>query len=77
MNPHDALAKSIFSRIEPATRLLRAFLPPDLLAAARLDTLRLVPGTFIDEELREHLSDLVFEVQVGDSPLLASAVPSR
>ncbi|MDQ3032241.1 MAG: Rpn family recombination-promoting nuclease/putative transposase [Myxococcota bacterium] len=62
--PHDALFKRIFSDPRNAAAELRAILPPATLAALDLSTLRLEPGSFVDEELRSRHTDLLFSVSL-------------
>ena len=62
--PHDALFKLTFKEIENIVGELRAVLPPELLAQLDLDTLELVPASFIDEELSSRHSDLLYKVKI-------------
>jgi len=68
--PHDALFKFVFSQPEHAASELRAVLPSDV--AARLDwsSLRLVPESFVDAQLKERHSDLLFSVSWAGRPAL-------
>ncbi|MCU0691713.1 MAG: Rpn family recombination-promoting nuclease/putative transposase [Polyangiaceae bacterium] len=63
--PHNALFLSVFSRKENAVGALRAVLRPDL--AERIDwgTLSLQDGHYVDDELRESQSDLLYEVKLA------------
>lgn len=70
-NPHDALFKRTFGQPEHAAGKLRAILPPALVAALDLSTLRLAPGSFIDEALADCHSDLLYEVNLAGRPALA------
>ncbi len=62
--PHDRLVKAVFSDARQAVLLLDTFLPEDLRKRIDARTLRLVPGSFVDERLREVISDLLFTVQL-------------
>ncbi|MBI5849447.1 MAG: Rpn family recombination-promoting nuclease/putative transposase, partial [Planctomycetes bacterium] len=68
--PHDDLFRAIFSRPEHAQALLAGFLPPDIAGAIEWNTLRLVPGTFLDEAAREQQVDLLFSVRIGGRTVL-------
>ena len=57
---HDALFRHTFSHPEHAASLLRSILAPELAAAIDWDRLALLPGTFVDEELRTRQADLLF-----------------
>ncbi|EDQ7952113.1 Rpn family recombination-promoting nuclease/putative transposase [Salmonella enterica subsp. enterica serovar Oslo] len=63
---HDGLFK-LFLR-EPATArdFLAAHLPQDIRARVRLDTLKLEPGSFVDQKLRELHSDVLYSVETAE-----------
>src|SRR5689334_4920191 len=63
--PHDALFKAVFSRPERAAEELRHVLGPALARAIDLATLRLEPGSVVDELLRERHTDLLFSARCG------------
>ena len=67
--PHDALFKAIFSEPADAAVELRSLLPPELAARIDWSSLRLLPGSFVDEVLTERESDLLFEALAGDKPV--------
>ncbi len=60
--PHDALFKHTFADPAHLASELESVLAPELLAALDLSTLRLIPGSFIDDELKSSHTDLLFEV---------------
>lgn len=62
--PHDALFKAIYSAPEDAAGLLRPLLPAALTAAIDWSSLRLAPGSFVDDALRHLHADLLFEVHL-------------
>lgn len=68
--PHDALVKSTFSQPEHMAGELRAVLPAALAARIDLASLRLESGSFVDEELRERWSDLLYTARIGDRAAL-------
>ncbi|MBI4880857.1 MAG: Rpn family recombination-promoting nuclease/putative transposase [Planctomycetes bacterium] len=63
--PHDKLVKAVFSEAPQARALLRNLLPQDLADAIDFATLKLVPGSFVDEKLTERFTDLLFSVRMG------------
>lgn len=70
-SPHDALVKVIFAQPEHAEGELRSLLPPDLAALIDWPTLALCSGSFVDEALRSHHSDLLFSATcAGKTPVL-------
>jgi predicted transposase/invertase (TIGR01784 family) len=65
-NPHDLFFRKTFSRIEIAHNFIENYLPAEVVAAVDLETLKLQKDSFIDEELQEHFSDLLYQVQLRD-----------
>lgn len=65
--PHDALFRAVFSNAANAAGELRAVLPDPL--ASRIDwaSLELEHGSFVDEQLSDRQSDLLFSVRFGDT----------
>ena len=61
--PHDRLFRAVFSDAGEAASLLQAALPDAVRDGFDWRTLTLVEGTFIDEDLRESQSDLLYEVE--------------
>jgi len=51
--PHDKLFKAVFSDVEETAEFLHLYLPEPLRDLIDWKTLRLVEGTFIDEELTD------------------------
>src|SRR5687767_12953661 len=66
--PHDSLFKATFSRLEHAEQLLRGLLPKALVDRIDFATLRLCPGSFVDEELVDRHTDLLFSVEIAGRP---------
>lgn len=58
--PHDSLFRWTFSSPENAASELRAVLPPGLTGRLDLDRLIPVPGTFVDEDLRQRHTDVLY-----------------
>jgi len=65
-NPHDRFFRESFGRIHIARNYLEEYLPEPVLGLLDLDTLTLQEGSFIDEEMREHQTDLLYQVQLND-----------
>ncbi|WP_437627152.1 Rpn family recombination-promoting nuclease/putative transposase [Sorangium sp. So ce1151] len=64
-SPHDALFQWTFSQREHAIGLLKAALPPEVVAAVRWSTLRIEKGSFVDRALRSRHSDMVLSARMG------------
>ena len=60
--PHDRLFRAVFSDADEAASLLQAALPGAVRNAFDWTTLTPVDGTFVDEDLRESQSDLLYQV---------------
>lgn len=60
--PHDSLFRAVFSDPAAAVGFLRANLPESVSAGLRWSTLALRNNTFIDDELRDSESDLLFAI---------------
>jgi predicted transposase/invertase (TIGR01784 family) len=65
-NLHDEFFKYAFGRPETVRDFLSNYLPPEVTALLDLATVELAPGSFVDEQLRAHLSDLLFAVKRRD-----------
>ena len=65
-NPHDKIVKSTLTNIELAKKFFALYLLPSLKKDIKLNTLKLQKGTFVDKELREHLTDLLYKVKIGN-----------
>ena len=61
--PHDRLFRAVFSDAGEAASLLRTALPDTIGESFEWTTLTLVEGTFVDEELHESQSDLLYRVR--------------
>ncbi|MGQ0507765.1 MAG: Rpn family recombination-promoting nuclease/putative transposase, partial [Myxococcaceae bacterium] len=65
--PHDALVKWLFTQPERAAEELKAVLPSPLVTALDWATLKVVPGSFVDELLRQRHTDLLFSIQTSNA----------
>jgi predicted transposase/invertase (TIGR01784 family) len=65
-NPHDLFFRETFSRLEVARDFIAHYLPANVIAVLDLNTLELQKDSFVDADLRENFSDLLYRVQLGD-----------
>ncbi len=65
-SPHDSFVKRTFTNLDHAADELRAVLPPALVARIDWSTLRIEPGSFVDEALRDRHTDLLFSMRTLD-----------
>jgi predicted transposase/invertase (TIGR01784 family) len=61
-NVHDAFFKHVFSDPKLASMFLREHLPPELAELLGSEPPQTIPGSFVDEDLKQHHSDLIFSV---------------
>jgi predicted transposase/invertase (TIGR01784 family) len=62
-NPHDKFFRQIWSDKENAVDFLKNYLPSNLLQKINLDTLSIEKDSFVDKNLKESFSDLLYKVQ--------------
>ncbi len=63
-NPHDQFFKEIFSQAESILDFVENYVPVRLTKLFDLQTLERIEDSFVDNELKEHLSDLLFRVKL-------------
>ena len=63
-NIHDAFFKQVLSDPKLADTFLREHLPADVVGLFGPEPPEPVPGSFVDEDLRQHHSDLLFRVRL-------------
>ncbi len=63
INPHDSFFRETFGRKEIAAGFLREYLPKALLQKIDLESLTAVKDSFVEKELRQHFSDLLYTVR--------------
>ena len=64
--PHDALFKSFLMHPDTARDFIDIHLPAPLRKLCDLTTLKLEPNSFIDEDLRQYYSDLLWSVKTQE-----------
>ncbi len=66
-NPHDLFFKENWSRKPMAQEFLRHYLDPAVVGLLDLDTLAPTSETFVDPELREYYSDVLYHIKLADA----------
>jgi len=66
-NPHDKIIKLVFSDRSEAVEFFQKNMPPDLVEKIDWDTLELEGSKYVDEELKDSESDLLYSVNFKDS----------
>ncbi len=69
-NPHDKFFKETLTRRENAVSFFREYLPPEIVSRLDWRTLKIAKGSFVDPELRERFSDIVYEIRAKGRLLL-------
>ncbi|QTA86181.1 Rpn family recombination-promoting nuclease/putative transposase [Desulfonema magnum] len=68
-NIHDKFFQETFTRQEIAKSFLRHYLPKSLLSNLDMRTLNIIKDSFIDRELREHFSDILYTARFRNTDL--------
>ena len=68
-NPHDKFFKETFSIRENVIDFLQGTFPESVLKKLNLSTLTIDNNSYIDEELKEHFSDIVYTCFYGNNEL--------
>lgn len=63
-NIHDAFFKQVLGEPELAEQFLREHLPPEVVELLGPEAPEALPASFVDEELRQHHSDLLFRMRL-------------
>jgi predicted transposase YdaD len=63
-NPHDRFFKAVFSREDVAADFLRHHLPAEIASLMTLGSLTIRKDSFVDDDLGEHYSDLLYSVRL-------------
>ncbi len=64
-NPHDRFFKETFGKVEVAKDFLNNYLPENIIKVIDVDTLEPQKDSFINEELQEGFSDLLFKASIN------------
>lgn len=63
-HPHDRFFRESFTKPQIIRSFLQEYLPPALLNQLELETLVLEDGSYVDEELRVHQTDILYQVKM-------------
>jgi predicted transposase/invertase (TIGR01784 family) len=62
-HPHDMMVRAVLRDLPEATSFLQAYLAEDVSQRLNWATLRLLEGSFVDEDLRASEADFLYEIQ--------------
>jgi predicted transposase/invertase (TIGR01784 family) len=65
-NPHDRFFKETFGKVEVAKDFLNNYLPENIIKVIDVDTLEPQKDSFVNEELQEGFSDLLFKANINN-----------
>ena len=68
VNPHDKFFKELLSHKDGARDFFVHYLPKEILKLLDLKGIEIVKESFIEKELKEYFSDLLYKVSLADSP---------
>lgn len=63
-NPHDRFFKEIFTQKAAAQDFLQHYIPENIIALLELSSLQITKDSFVDNDLQEHFSDLLYQVNL-------------
>ena len=66
--PHDAVFRQMLMHQAVAKDFLQLYLPAPFLAICALDSLQLVSGSFVEEDLRASYSDILYSLRTRHGP---------
>ncbi|WP_089774081.1 Rpn family recombination-promoting nuclease/putative transposase [Ruania alba] len=66
-SPHDGLFRAVVEVPANAASVLASVLPAEVAGGLDQDGLRLEPGSFVDEEMRQRHTDLLFSTRLNVS----------
>lgn len=66
--PHDAVFRQMLMHQAVAKDFLQLYLPAPFLAICELDSLQLVSGSFVEEDLRASYSDILYSLRTRHGP---------
>ena len=67
-SPHDHFFKKVFSQKEIARDFIENYLPKELTKIINTKELKIVKDSFIDKELKNSFSDMVYKVDIHNNP---------
>ena len=66
--PHDAVFRQMLMHHAVAKDFMQLYLPAPFLAICELDSLQLVSGSFVEEDLRASYSDILYSLRTRHGP---------
>lgn len=70
-NPHNLFFEELMSRTEVCRDFLQNYLPDEIVRQLDFSTLEIKKDTFVDEELKAHHSDMLYQISMLDQQPLS------
>lgn len=67
IRPHDPLSRKFLSNLKIAKEFISIHLTPTLLEKCVLNSLRIEPGSYVEDNLKAHYSDIVYRLDLKDN----------
>src|SRR5438132_5055585 len=64
-HPHNMMVRAVLSDLAEATSFLQQHLPQEVSQVLNWSTLRLLEGSFVDEDLRASEADFLYQIEHG------------
>jgi predicted transposase/invertase (TIGR01784 family) len=68
ISPHDKFFKEMFSKKDVAESFLKNYLPEELLGLVDTESLEISKNSFVDSNLKEYFSDIIYKVNINNNP---------
>jgi recombination-promoting nuclease RpnB len=62
--PHDSLFRNYLSNLKRVKTFFKIYLPADIKSVCDFSTLKLESGSFVEKNLRQYFSDILYSVQI-------------
>ena len=69
---HDKFFKETFSRLEVAQSFIVELFPEELKEKLNIEDLKRIPDSFIDDELEEYFSDIIYQTNLAEQSTLVT-----
>ena len=69
---HDKFFKETFSRLEVAQSFIEELFPQEIKEKLNLEDLKRIPDSFIDDELEEYFSDIIYQTNLAEQGTLVT-----
>lgn len=74
--PHDAAFRQFLAQPEIARDFMELHLPAELRAICDLSTLKLESGSFVEDDLRQYFSDVLYSLETAVLPDVTVDLPA-